>query len=176
MLYKGFLVSWVPRLPVNNFFNNVSKMEEFESFNKSHSNGKIYKSTLKVQCWVCVEPLCMFSVSSEHQSCQTLWDPIDSSPPGSSVPEILQARILEWVAISFSNAWKWKVKVKSLSPLESPWRASVKVKNIQAYDTKKQIVIRKNKSDSLLDLFLLLQPLYSIAFATAVAYSLKYTR
>ena len=44
-----------------------------------------------------------------------LCDPIDSSPPGSTVPGILQARILEWVAISFSNAWKWKVKVKSLS-------------------------------------------------------------
>ena len=44
----------------------------------------------------------------------TLWDPIDGSPPGSPVPGILQARTLEWVAISFSNAWKWKVKVKSL--------------------------------------------------------------
>ena len=49
------------------------------------------------------------------QSCPTLCDPIDGSPPGSSVPGILQARTLEWVAISFSNAWKWKVKRKSLS-------------------------------------------------------------
>ena len=49
------------------------------------------------------------------QSCPTLCDPINSSPPGSPIPGILQARILEWVAISFSNAWKWKVKVKSLS-------------------------------------------------------------
>ena len=49
------------------------------------------------------------------QSCSTLCDPIDGSPPGSAVPGILQARTLEWVAISFSNAWKWKVKVKSLS-------------------------------------------------------------
>ena len=49
------------------------------------------------------------------QSCPTLCDPIDGSPPGSPVPGILQARTLEWVAISFSNAWKWKVKVKSLS-------------------------------------------------------------
>ena len=49
------------------------------------------------------------------QSCPTLCDPIDGSPPGSPVPRILQARTLEWVAISFSNAWKWKVKVKSLS-------------------------------------------------------------
>ena len=49
------------------------------------------------------------------QSCPTLCDPIDGSPPGFPVPGILQARTLEWVAISFSNAWKWKVKVKSLS-------------------------------------------------------------
>ena len=49
------------------------------------------------------------------QSYLTPCDPIDGSPPGSSVPGILQARIQEWVAISFSSAWKWKVKVKSLS-------------------------------------------------------------
>ena len=49
------------------------------------------------------------------QSCRTLCSPIDGSPPVSPVPGILQARTLEWVAISFSNAWKWKVKVKSLS-------------------------------------------------------------
>ena len=49
------------------------------------------------------------------QSCPTLCDPIDGSPPGSPIPGILQARTLEWVAISFSNAWKWKVKGKSLS-------------------------------------------------------------
>ena len=51
------------------------------------------------------------------QSCLTLCDPIDGSPLGSAVPGILQARTLEWVAISFSNAWKWKVKVKLLSPV-----------------------------------------------------------
>ena len=58
------------------------------------------------------------------QSCLTLCDPIDGSPPGSPVPGILQARTLEWVANSFSNAWKWKVKVKSLSRvrlLATPW-------------------------------------------------------
>ena len=61
------------------------------------------------------------------QSCPTLCDPIDGSPPGSSVPGILQARTLAWVAISFSNAWKWKVKVKSLSRvglLATPWTAA----------------------------------------------------
>ena len=49
------------------------------------------------------------------QLCPTLCDPIEGSPPGSPTPGILQARTLEWVAISFSNAWKWKVKVKLLS-------------------------------------------------------------
>ena len=52
------------------------------------------------------------------QSCPTLCDPRDGSPPGSPVPGILQARTLEWVAISFSNAGKWKVKVKSLSRVQ----------------------------------------------------------
>ena len=58
------------------------------------------------------------------QSCLTLCDPIDGSPRGSPIPEILQARTLEWVAIAFSNAGKWKVKVKSLSLvwlLATPW-------------------------------------------------------
>ena len=61
------------------------------------------------------------------QSCPTLCDPIDDSPPGSPVPGILQARTLEWIAISFSNAWKWKVKVKSLSRVQllaAPWTAA----------------------------------------------------
>ena len=61
------------------------------------------------------------------QSCPTLCDPIDGLLPDSSVPGILQARTLGWVAISFSNAWKWKVKVKSLSRvwlLATPWTAT----------------------------------------------------
>ena len=61
------------------------------------------------------------------QSCLTLCEPIDSSPPDSPVPGILQARTLEWVAISFSNAWKWKVKMKLLSHVwlfATPWTAA----------------------------------------------------
>ena len=61
------------------------------------------------------------------QLCPTLCDPIDGSPQGSDVPVILQARGLEWVAISFSNAWTWKVKVKSLSRVwlfATPWTAA----------------------------------------------------
>ena len=62
-----------------------------------------------------------------HFSRVRLCDPIDGSPPGSPIPGILQARTLEWVAISFSNAWKWKVKVKSLSCVQllaTPWTAA----------------------------------------------------
>ena len=55
------------------------------------------------------------AAAKSRQSCPTLCDPIDGSPPGPVVPGILQARTLEWVAISSSNAWKWKVKVKLLS-------------------------------------------------------------
>jgi len=82
----------------------------------------------------CIEPglAIYFTYDNIHaakslQSCPTLCDPIDSSPPGSPVPGTLQARTLEWVAISFSNAWKWKVKVKSLSrvrPSATPWTAA----------------------------------------------------
>ena len=61
------------------------------------------------------------------QSCLTLCDPIDGSPPGSAIPGILQARTVEWVAISFSSAWKWKIKVKSFSRAQlfrTPWAAA----------------------------------------------------
>ena len=65
------------------------------------------------------------ATANSLQSCPTLCDPIDSSPPGSPAPGILQARTLEWVA--FSSAWKWKVKGKSLSRiwlLATPWTAA----------------------------------------------------
>ena len=67
------------------------------------------------------------AAAKSPQSCPTLCDPIDGSPPGSPIPGILQARTLEWVAIAFSNAWEWKVKVESLSrvPLSAtPWTAA----------------------------------------------------
>ena len=71
--------------------------------------------------------LTVAAAAKSLQSCPTLCDPIDGSPPGFPIPGILQARTLEWVAISFSNAWKWKVKVKSLSHVRlfmSPWTAA----------------------------------------------------
>ena len=76
---------------------------------------------------VCVCVCVYIYIAKLLQSCLTLCDPIDSSPPGSPVPGILQARTLEWVAISFSNAWKWKVKGKLLSHVwlfATPWTAA----------------------------------------------------
>ena len=73
------------------------------------------------------DPFSPAAAAALLQSCPTLCDPIDGSLPGSPVPGILQARTLEWAAISFSNAWKWKVKVKSLSRVwlvATPWTAA----------------------------------------------------
>ena len=92
----------------------------------------ICKTSEPVQCTYSVLKISKVTVNhataaKSLQSCPTLCDPIDGSPPGSPVPRILQARTLEWVAISFSNAWKWKVKVKSLSrvqPSVTPWTAA----------------------------------------------------
>ena len=70
------------------------------------------------------------------QSCPTLCNPIDGSPPAPPIPGILQARTLEWVAVSFSNAWKWKVKVKSLSRVRlsaTPCACSIASNSLQPY-------------------------------------------
>ena len=78
-------------------------------------------------CQPLIEASAAAAAAKSLQSCLTLCDPIDGSPPGSPVPGILQARTLEWVAISFSSAWKWKVKVKSLSRVQlfaTPWTAA----------------------------------------------------
>ena len=84
---------------------------------------------MQLKCWSCQIRVgldwCPLAAKS-LPLCPTLCSPIDGSPPGSPIPGILQARTLEWVAISFSNAWKWKVKVKSLSRVQlvTPWTAA----------------------------------------------------
>ena len=83
--------------------------------------GCVWHLSLGTMCRSCA------AAAKWLQSCPTLCDPWDGSPPGSPVPGILQERILEWVAISFSNAWKWKVKGKSFSRvrlLAAPWTAA----------------------------------------------------
>ena len=83
-----------------------------------------------IYLFTCLSYWFCFSAAAAAKSLQsflTLCDPIDGSPPVSPVPGILQARTLEWVAIFFSNAWKWKVKVKSPSHaqlLATPWTAA----------------------------------------------------
>ena len=91
-------------------------------------NSKIILIHIFYYCdYVTIIPLILLyhaAAAKSLQSCPTLCNPLDGSPPSSPIPGILQARTLEWVAISFSNAWKWKVKVKSLSPvwfLVTPW-------------------------------------------------------
>ena len=97
------------------------------------------ESSQFVYCWnlarriLCITLLAYAAAAAvaakSLQSCPTLCDPINVSQPGSPIPGILQARTLEWVAISFSNAWKWKVKVKSLSRvwlLATPWTVAYK--------------------------------------------------
>ena len=89
----------------------------------SHSNGCSCAQTH----WLHSLPFTAAAAAKSLQLCPTLCDPIDGSPPGSPIPGILQARTLEQVAISFSNAWKWKVKVKSLSRVQlfaTQWTAA----------------------------------------------------
>ena len=85
-------------------------------------------SRLDLAAWIGLTgPAAAAAAAKSLQSCPTLCDPIDSSTPGSPIPGILQARILKWVAISFSKAWKWKVKMKSRShvrPSATPWTAA----------------------------------------------------
>ena len=72
------------------------------------------------------EQYVQYVATKSPQSCLTLCNPIDGSPLGSAIPGILQARTLEWVAISFSNAWKWKVKklLSRVRLLATPWTAA----------------------------------------------------
>ena len=96
----------------------------------SKSSLNIWKFSWFTYCWslacriLSITLLVCAAAAKLLQSCPTLCDPIDGSPPGSPIPGILPARTLEWVAISFSNSWNWKVKGKSLSHvwlLATPW-------------------------------------------------------
>ena len=92
----------------------------------SHPQNSPGKNT-GVGCHFLLQYMKVKSESEVAQSSPTLCNPMDCSPPGSPVPGILQGRTLEWAAISFSNAWKWKLKVKLLSHvrlLKTPWTAA----------------------------------------------------
>ena len=95
------------------------------TFTDSANHGLFSAAVFTVEKYLHVkEPA---ATAKSLQSCPTLCYPIDGSPPGSPFPGIFQARTMEWAAISFSNAWKWKVKGKSLSRvwlLATPWTAA----------------------------------------------------
>ena len=94
------------------FLSGIQLLKIRHSSSKLHTHKKVMATA---------------AAAKSLQSCPTLCDLRDGSPPGSPIPGILQARTLEWVAISFSNAWKWKVKVKSLSRVQlfaTPWTAA----------------------------------------------------
>ena len=89
--------------------------------------GALWEHCLRCALCLLTKNKAAAAAAKSLQSCLTLCNPIDGSPSGFPIPGILQARTLEWVAISFSNAWKWKVKVKSLSRvplLPTPWTAA----------------------------------------------------
>ena len=110
---------------MSHFLYLFNSLETSLSWNKFDRN----KILVSLRCLVIIEYYSLVYLTSSAaakslQSCPTLCDPTDGSPPGSPVPGILQARTLEWVAISFSDAWKWKGKVKSLSCVQllvTPW-------------------------------------------------------
>ena len=119
--YHGepLFVSYLKYLHTSDQIRNLDKLLESLPTDLPSYNGKppiggpiTQKVTLLQSAPFCVSAA---AAAKSLQSCPTLCNPIDSSPPDSPVPGILQARTLEWVAISFSNAGKWKVKVKSLS-------------------------------------------------------------
>ena len=119
------------RKPINSHFSLELMWDGFLLLNLQTPNvASISYVSLQCQIYSLLPPIEILILSPEAaaakllQSCPTLCNPIDCSPPGSAVPGTLQARTLEWVAISFSNTWKWKVKMKSLSRvwlLASPW-------------------------------------------------------
>ena len=113
---------------------NIAKLEWYlESLHISQSQAELLPTVALVQHGKSFNKpekqrvRAIAAAAESLQSCPTLCNPTDGSPPGSPIPGILQAGTLEWVAISFSNAWKWKVKVKSLRRVRlfaTPWTAA----------------------------------------------------
>ena len=116
------------------YFNEKKNRQTWKYINRDYASEEqkekgVQKNehSLKERCYKMKQTNSAAAAAKSLQSCLTLCDPIDGNPPGSAVSRILQARTLEWVAISFSNAWKWKVKVKSLRRarlLATPWTAA----------------------------------------------------
>ena len=131
MGWNGKVQKYIRTYMVNWFLTKVQNAVQQEkkkkkSFQQTVLNNQIiHLPKLQQQNLRTLSNTAAATAAKSLQSCLTLWDPIDGSPPGSPVPGILQARTLEWVAISFSNAWKWKVKSLSrVRLLATPWTAA----------------------------------------------------
>ena len=139
MIFIFWMLSFKPTFPLSSFtfiqrLFSSSSLSTIRVVSSAYLRLLIFLPAILIPACASSSPafLMMYSAAAAAtgkslQSCLTLCDPIDGSPPGSTVPGILQARTLEWVAISFSNAWKWKVKLKSLSRVQllaTPWTAA----------------------------------------------------
>ena len=136
----GRLSPWGRRVG-HDWVTSLSVKKPFESWGDFLNWKKIIKKIIQILIFnlhlssflynfLILKIKCAATAAKSLQSCLTLCDPTDGSPPGSPVPGILQSRTLEWVAISFSNAWKWKVKVKLLSRVQlftTPWTVAHQV-------------------------------------------------
>ena len=109
LLHFGFIIVYSVKLYHKNYY--------YSSYFPIKRNDNLCHIFFQIHVHMCVYVYINIYAAKSLQSCLTLCGPIDGSPPGSPIPGTLQARTLEWVAISFSSAWKWKVKVKSLSRL-----------------------------------------------------------
>ena len=120
MPWSQFFEWWV----LNQLFHPPFSPSFFTFIKKLFSSSSLSDIKVVSSAWVSSNQTAAAAAAKSHQSFPTLYDPIDCNPTGSSGPGIFQARILEWVTISFSSAWKWKVKVKSLSRVQllaTPW-------------------------------------------------------
>ena len=130
---KAFDLLWQVRGVLSSVLSTTTPLWVSQMINQVDYGQSILKTLahhLGACCYLTGNTAAAAAAAKLPQACRTLWDPIDGSPPGSPVPGILQARTLEWVAISFSDALKWKLKVKSLSrvPLfATPWTAAYQV-------------------------------------------------
>ena len=115
------------------YIRSVCGLQITNKYKSSKSNNSVWPTlslfaTEETDTQTCLNVAAAAAAAAKSlQSCPTLCTPIDGSPPGSAIPGILQAKTLEWVAMSFSNAWKWKAKVKSLSHVQlfgTPWTAA----------------------------------------------------
>ena len=122
------------------FFN--FQMQTKLQFLKLLGRNKSINTSKQVTQWVshgkCLYMWFVYAAAKSLQLCPTLCDPIDGRPPGSPVSGILQARTLEWVAISFSNAWKWKAKSLSHARiLATPWSAAYQAPSFIGFSRQK---------------------------------------